>query len=305
MQEKKVCNMKYISVAICSIRPQLIINIVNCIREFNKVIPIFVVIDGRDYLDFDIKKKLQDINDLNLVVFDENKGLSYARNYVIKNVATKYVVFLDDDVQLEYDLFEKYLSLFDAGYDIVGGWIRLPKEYKPLPKWLPDLYTSLLGIHASERKIWGANWGINVNSAKDNDIYFRNTLGRKGEQLLSGEETFFIEEYKKRCSAKVIFDDDILVYHYISQQRYKLNYLIRRSYWQGRTEVRRDNSIGGIIKEFRRAFGGYTGDFGLICLKGFIGLILFMAVIAGEAVEIVSIPISKIKILWCKQEPRL
>lgn len=156
MQEKKVCNMKYISVAICSIRPQLIINIVNCIRKFNKVIPIFVVIDGRDYLDFDIKKKLQDINDLNLVVFDENKGLSYARNYVIKNVATKYVVFLDDDVQLEYDLFEKYLSLFDAGYDIVGGWIRLPKEYKPLPKWLPDLYTSLLGIHASERKDLGS-----------------------------------------------------------------------------------------------------------------------------------------------------
>lgn len=304
MQEKKTCDMKCISVAICSIRPQLIINVVNCIRKFNQVIPIMVVIDGCDYLDFDIKKELQDINVLSLVVFDKNKGLSYARNYVIKNVKTEYVVFLDDDVQFEYNLFERYLSLFSAGYDIVGGWIKLPKEYKPLPKWLPDLYTSLLGIHATERKIWGANWGLNVRNAKDNEIYFSDTLGRKGNQLLSGEETFFIEEYKRRVSEKVIFDDDILVYHYIPQNRYKLKYLIRRSYWQGRTEIRKHNLIGGIFKEFRRAFWGYTGDFGLLCLKGFIGALLFTAVIVGEAVEIISLPVNKIKNLWCKKEPR-
>ncbi|MEZ9465459.1 hypothetical protein BCS96_10420 [Vibrio breoganii] len=55
----------------------------------------------------------------NMIIIDqENKGLSCARNKGIENATQEYIIFLDSDDWFEKDTFSKCLSLFDGMSDL-------------------------------------------------------------------------------------------------------------------------------------------------------------------------------------------
>ena len=119
----------------------------------------------------------------------------------------------------------------------------LPEEYDA------DIIRQIASIESkSEHPIAKAI----TNYAKQKNITFIQNLGRKGRGLQSGDDTTFIKQYSS-MNIEALFDPDIVVYHYINKDRYKLKYMIRRAYWQGVSEVRRHSFVFGLKKEFDRA----------------------------------------------------
>lgn len=242
-----------ISIIICTINvdfaEKALKSLVGKLKENDEVL---LIIDGNEYITSQEIFKFMEKNKWRIIINKENKGLSYSRNLGIKEIKNDYCIFLDDDTMITDFVIERYRRHFQNGYDMVGGLLKLPEDYPSLPRWFPDGMSSLLGIHTFQYKIWGANFGFNAKFAKENNIKFKQELGRKGNGLQSGDDTTFIKQY---CSngKKALFDKDIIVYHYINKKRYKFRYMLRRAFWQGISEVRRGSFLIGLKKEIERA----------------------------------------------------
>lgn len=242
-----------ISIIICTINvdfaERMLQSLVGKIKKDDEVL---LIVDGRKYI---TSNKVLDIikaNNWRVIINEENQGLSYSRNVAMNEMINDYCIFFDDDTVITDGVIERYRKHFNDHYDMVGGLLKLPEHYPKLPKWFPDGMSSLLGIHTFQYKIWGANFGFNVKFAKENNLTFIQKLGRKGKGLQSGDDTTFIKTYCEKGKEQ-LFDKEIVVYHYVNENRYKLKYMIRRAYWQGISEVRRNSFIAGLKKEAKRA----------------------------------------------------
>lgn len=275
-----------ISVIICSINVNYVFKLCESLKnEITENDEVLLIVDGKGYLEDDSIYTLFNKSNWNIIVNEKNKGLSYSRNLGMETVKNKYCIFFDDDTKITPGVISKYKSDFDNGYYMVGGVLRLPEEYPELPIWFPDGMTSLLGVHSFQEKIWGANFGFNIEHATKNNIKFRQELGRKGRGLESGDDTTFIKDY---CGTKITphFDNDIIVYHYINPKRYHLKYLLKRMYWQGVSEVRRNQFKEGMKKEVNRL--NYTSTNKRqkhVLLKKLVSLLLLFIFVIGAIKE--------------------
>jgi glycosyltransferase involved in cell wall biosynthesis len=189
-----------------------------------------------------------------IILNGKNLGLSESRNIVLKNCKTELLVFIDDDITLPANTLELIRMELDKGSDIVGVMIREPVTGIRLPWYITNGQLHYLAIHNTfldRFTTWGACMGLNMLFLRKSKIQFRNDLGRKGSQLQSGDDTTFLNEMKVR-GAKERFLKEVYVFHNIDSRRLSLKYMLRRSYWQGRSEIRRSNGINGLAKEWNR-----------------------------------------------------
>jgi glycosyltransferase involved in cell wall biosynthesis len=215
------------------------------------------------------------------------QGLSCCRNKIIELAPTRFVVFLDDDTEATPDLLQRYRKRFAEDQQVVGGSLCLPEGYPTWPLWLPRTYGSLLGIHQAEKKIWGGNFGFDRHFAIQHGLCFARALGRHGNNLWSGDDTSFVKDMESR-NARILFDPAIVVYHHISTSRFNFRYLLRRAYWQGRSEVLRRSIGPGLRKEFRRAFGQTSPRPPRSLRRVLAGALLFTSVVLGVIVQLVA-----------------
>lgn len=208
------------------------------------------------------------------------RGLSKCRNLALDLAFHPYLIYLDDDVVVERGLVSGYRRQFSNNYQVVGGPLLLPKEYQDWPTWLPRTYGSLVGIQMGEQKIWGGNFGIDRRFAMRFGLRFDLGLGRHEANLCSGEDTQFIQKMRDH-QARVLFDPTIIAYHHICVSRFTLQYLFRRAYWQGRTEVLRDSTWPGFCKEARRAMGHFSPMSPRSLVRLLTGSLLLCSVIVG------------------------
>lgn len=122
--------------------------------------------------------------------------------------------------------------------------------------------------------------GLDLRIVKNISLQFRPELGRRGKGLQSGDDTTFLREMKIRGASETFLKDEHVV-HNIDSRRVSVGYLLRRSYWQGRSEFRRSDSVKGLKKEWKRFLSGDTLPTKKILLAFFYGT----AVLAGVAVE--------------------
>jgi glycosyltransferase involved in cell wall biosynthesis len=214
-----------------------------------------------------------------------NQGLSFSRNVALAYCPTPYLVFVDDDVTISHDVVEAIRQSFAEGAEIVGVRICGPQEGYRLPWYASEGQLHYLGVHPPNGPLrtWGACMGVDVGFARAQGISFRHDLGRRGGTLASGEETTFVSEMKF-SGAREVFLDQVHVHHNFDQGRLSARYLFRRAYWQGRTEVRRDNVCGGVRKEWRR----YTADAGLSDLRWSLALAYLGAFLFGVVAEVLA-----------------
>lgn len=212
-------------------------------------------------------------------------GLSHCRNRILDQAPTRFLVFLDDDTVAAPDLIARYRRRFAEDQQVVGGRLCLPEHYPTWPAWLPRTYGSLLGIHQSEAKIWGGNFGFDRQFALRHGISFAPSLGRYGQRLWSGDDTTFVKALEA-LGARVLFDPAIVAYHHIAISRFSLPYLLRRAYWQGRSEVLRKSIAMGLQKEFRRAFGRHLPGSAYDLKRGAVGALLFASVVLGVTIQL-------------------
>jgi len=177
----------------------------------------------------------------------DQPGHSRARNRGVHLAAADWVVFLDDDAVPFPDWLERLLDTLAAASPaqaVIGGGIY--------PRW-PD---GMSGEHLSERwkmflslaeadrpgsvtegyAVNGANYAIRRRVLLDIGG-FSERLGRVGSSLISGDESHVTKRVLD-AGLSAGFDPSFKVYHKISQERLKISWILRRTFWEGFSEIR-------------------------------------------------------------------
>ena len=188
----------------------------------------------------------------NLTRVDE-PGLSLARNRGVHLAAGDWLVFLDDDVVPFPDWLAKLSAVLASAAPtqaVIGGGIY--------PRW-PD---GISGEHLSKRwkmflslaeadesgsvtegyAVNGANYAIRRRVLLDIGG-FSQKVGRVGNRLISGDECLVTNRVLD-AGWGAGFDPAFKVYHKISRERLKLSWILRRTFWEGVSEIRIFRSRG-------------------------------------------------------------
>jgi glucosyl-dolichyl phosphate glucuronosyltransferase len=177
----------------------------------------------------------------------DQPGLSLARNRGVSLAVADWVVFLDDDTTPFPDWLEKLVAVMaDAppAQAVIGGAIY--------PRW-PD---GMSGEHLSKRwkmflslaeadkpgsvtdgfAVNGANYAIRRRVLLDIGG-FSERLGRVGSSLISGDDSHVTKKVLD-AGLRAGFDPAFKVYHKISRERLKISWILRRTFWEGFSEMR-------------------------------------------------------------------
>jgi hypothetical protein len=222
-----------------------------------------------------------DLPPVQVIVAGHNRGLSYGRNTAMDLVAPAPVVFLDDDVRITSATVERIRDLFRRGANVVGARLNPPGYLFPLPWYMTEGQLHLLGVHSDRApaKTWGACMGVDTGFAAAHGLRFAAGLGRRGCGLQSGDDTSFVAAMKARGAVEHIVDKSGVL-HEVNIDRRAVRYLLRRAFWQGRSEVRRAQTVTGLSKEWARYRTLSTDRRGVP-----IGCVYLAAVTAGVVAE--------------------
>jgi glycosyltransferase involved in cell wall biosynthesis len=181
-----------------------------------------------------------------LIRLDE-PGLSLARNRGACLAAGDWVAFLDDDAVPFPDWLRKLLVVVESAAPtqaVIGGAIY--------PQW-PD---GMSGEHLSKRwkmffsiaegdrpgsvadgyAVNGANYAIRRHILLDIGG-FSEKLGRVGASLVSGDDCLVTESVME-AGFSAGFNPAFKVHHKISPERLKMSWILRRTFWEGVSEIR-------------------------------------------------------------------
>ena len=179
-------------------------------------------------------------------LFEPKQGKSYALNTGIRAASGDILAFTDDDIVVERDwLWNLAAPLQSGDWSSSGGRIALAPFQ--CPPWLRiDGENSLGGVLGffdlgnTARKSTQPFWGGNVAYRKE--VFarcglYRTDLGRRGEELLSNEDT----EFSSRLLAageRLWYEPSAIVYHAVPQDRLTKSHFLKFAYSQGRSRIR-------------------------------------------------------------------
>lgn len=227
---------------------------------------------------------LSDLQGLGAATFAAGscRGLSWCRNASMTQCDTPAIVFLDDEVTVDREsmiqLARALSEVEAAGVNILG-----PEGETTYPWFIGPGQLHYLGIHNlgdRRRRPWGACLGFQMAALRHWGLQFRYELGRTADDFACGDDTYICTEIKRR-GGTVRLLADAFVWHNIDPKRLAAWYLIRRAYWQGRSEVRRKDAWNGFVKELRRNLSHE----GPSVLQLAVGSVLCAAVATGIARE--------------------
>lgn len=177
------------------------------------------------------------------------RGLSGARNTGIERAAGDVVVFLDDDARAQPQWLETLLSPFDDESVLgVGGVVLADWGSASRPAWLPEEFLWVVGCSyrglpetkAEVRNPIGANMSFR-RSAFDQAGLFDSSVGRTltSSRPLGCEETeFSIRLRRLSPGARIIYEPQAVVYHYVDQSRATWRYFFGRCRAEGCSKAR-------------------------------------------------------------------
>ncbi len=177
-------------------------------------------------------------------VYEPKLGLAKARNTGLALSLSPLVAYTDDDATPATDWVELMINRFECLPDdavVLGGEIDPVWEVER-PGWLSDNLmrplSARLAWDTSARFLKSPEWVCEVNCCYRAELLreyggFPETLGRKGDLLLSGEN--YVNEQMFADGLRAFFDPAIRVKHFIPKERLTKEWFMRRSFWQGVT----------------------------------------------------------------------
>ncbi|MFB6088288.1 MAG: glycosyltransferase family 2 protein [Candidatus Aenigmatarchaeota archaeon] len=210
----------------------------------------------------EIKTELENY-DVNYFVSNK-KNLSVQRNLGIKKSEGDVVAFIDDDAVAHENWLKNLVKHYDDREVMCVGGKVIPQFKNEIPDEVKDLDEHILfGLVGATFIKWEEAgeirspliWGCNISFRKkvfEEVGYFPENLGRSEGNLMGGEETFLQIKIMDK-NYKVIYEPDSVVDHYIDEHQLTENYLVKRSFWQGFSEIERLRIAGnfGYLNNFK------------------------------------------------------
>jgi glycosyltransferase involved in cell wall biosynthesis len=201
-------------------------------------------------------------------VYEPVQGLSKARNTALHQVRADYIAYLDDDAIPSPTWVGAILNAFENVQPrpvCIGGPIH-PLWDSPKPEWIPkkvEYLFSLVDYHCPSPWLKLPKYPFGANMAfQRQDLLqiggFIECLGREGNQSLrSGEEYLVYRLLIERGKGLLYYEPDAPVQHWIPTSRIQLNWMLRRSYWQGRSSALISHLLGKpLLWEWKNILGG-------------------------------------------------
>jgi GT2 family glycosyltransferase len=231
-------------------RPQLLLDCVASILQ-NDVKDFEILIIDQDpgqTLQAELIRRFDGDGRLVYLFLDE-ASLSRARNLGIRHARGDILVFSDDDTVVAPSWLRAYLEAFDAGGPepmIVAGRLD-PLWLTPKPGWLPRNKEYLLGIYDKHEGLMLMPEGdlpIGANFATHRKVVdavgcFDERLGYSYARKLSmigGEDSLFSRR-ARQAGYPLYHQPTARAWHKISAHKVRKVYFIRRSFWEGVTQL--------------------------------------------------------------------
>lgn len=173
--------------------------------------------------------------------FEDNLGLSNARNRGGKEASAAWIGYTDDDAKVKEDYIEVLLGLINHNdFDIIGG------PYYPYynivkPKWFKESYES--AIYGNSRLFTNKEFLNGTNMVFRKDIlekgnWFDPLFGMAGKKIAYAEETDLqIRLWKLYPGLKVFYCSDLVVYHLVPWGKMSVKDRLKRSYMMGKSQA--------------------------------------------------------------------
>ncbi|MBL4780848.1 MAG: glycosyltransferase [Porticoccaceae bacterium] len=191
-----------------------------------------------------VVQELSAQHDTLLYVFEPIQGLSQARNRGIQEAKGNIIVFVDDDVYFSNNWLTDIIAAFDEpSVECVGGNI-IPVFDAGKPEWLENPSLAIFGstnFGSESRRLRLPDHPFGGNMAFRRSVFdvigvFDTALGRKKDSLLSSEETELFYRIQKN-NIPVWFTPNATIYHRIPNERAQKDWIYKRYYWQGISDV--------------------------------------------------------------------
>lgn len=174
-------------------------------------------------------------------LFEPQIGLSHARNCAVRSAEGNYILWTDDDVDVDRNWLAEYTRAFDRNPDccVFGGPIR-PKFAGSPPAWLEKGWDIVADAYASRdfgdgqfllepgKLPYGANYALRLEEQRKR--IYSPSIGRIGNFQSVGDETTLMEELLG-TGGRGVWVPTAAVYHRIARERQTVKYL--RNYYEG------------------------------------------------------------------------
>ena len=177
------------------------------------------------------------------IVVEPEMGLSFARNRAIASCTSKWLIFLDDDAIPKRDWLHNLVSEAErVGATVAGGRSVLRWDF-PRPQWYPPSLDKILSrldygddtfaLTPGKGHLVGANL-MYRRDLFDDGVLFDTELGRKGDGLISDEETA-LNNHLQAKGIPVHYVGSAVVDHVVDPGRICKDWVAKRSFAQGQT----------------------------------------------------------------------
>jgi len=170
------------------------------------------------------------------------KSLGSCKNIGAREALGEIIAFTDDDCIPSDNWLDRILACFESyGCDIAAGPVRLLKSLR-FPWWWRPSLSWTMGIAEINSKNF-LPLGSNVAFKKDTLIDIESSLDSGTfKEIVYTEDNFRIMTAVKK-GYKIKLDESMIVYHNVDQKRISFNYLIRRSWLEGKHWAKNKKSI--------------------------------------------------------------
>lgn len=199
-------------------------------------------------------------NDINLRLIDEpQQGLSHARNKGIAESQGNIIAFIDDDETINKGFISAYIDLFNNHGAFAGAGAIEVRYDKARPKWMSHYTEKMIGnpINLGNKitTITSTITPAGGNMAFNREIFtlyggFDTELGRKGSQLLGGEENELYDRLRN-LGERVYYAPNAIVYHHIAEHKLTSEYFDKLAYGVGVSKRRRAEKYGTELKLYK------------------------------------------------------
>jgi len=193
-------------------------------------------------------------------VFETKQGLSHARNAGVRAAKGDIIAFTDDDVTVDSRWLVELVRTFER-FDSMGvGGKVIPLWTTQKPAWLelsgPDSLHSGTVVsfdHGEEpRELNCAPFGANMafkKEAFERHGFFRADFGRKGNDLILGEDTEFGMRLLRQGD-RIAYGPSAIVYHPVPEDRLNKRYFQSHYFNYGKSTARMNGFPANVVRWF-------------------------------------------------------